>query len=79
MIFRQVQRLNENSIKSNGAFLKHPSVHMAWAIAQQTLTAHWPAGTTSVEPRALVSCRLFQYLFHNFVNFSVKMSRTSKN
>ena len=60
MIFRQVQRLNENSIKSNNAFLKHPFVHMAWAIAQQTLTAHLPAGTTSVEPRALVSCPLLE-------------------
>ena len=59
-IFRWVQRLYENSIKSNDAFLKHPFVHMAWAIAQQTLTAHWAAGITSVELRALVSCRLFQ-------------------
>ena len=60
MIFRQVQRLNENSIKSNNAFLKHPFVPMAWAIAQQTLTAHLPAGITSVEPHALVSCPLLQ-------------------
>ena len=66
-IFRWVQRLYENSIKSNDAFLKHPFVHMAWAIAQQTLTAHWAAGITSVEQRALVSCRLLQYLWRNSV------------